>query len=350
MSSEEKTLPPSEKKLSDAREKGQIAHFSDFVTAIVFAGMLLFIVIQVRAIASFLKGQIQNSIHALDQPFEDIATTAIASAFADSVGLIAPLLLIVIALTVLLNLVLNKGFLFATEAIMPKLSNLDPIGGFGRIFGIRALIEFLKSLFKLLVLGAILGILISFASGSLIYLPFCGLGCVQQALIWTIMAIMIASVVVFLVAGAADIPLQKWLFEKDMKMTQTEAKQERKDSDGNPEIKSAQRNLRMESSGASGGKLGIDQATLLIVGQSAAIGLRYDEDDTPVPMFVAKGTDDGAHYLLQAALDRGIAIHRNEELANRLHKGATLGTHIKKRDFSQVARAIHLSTLRRRGM
>ncbi|NSX56755.1 EscU/YscU/HrcU family type III secretion system export apparatus switch protein [Parasulfitobacter algicola] len=343
MSSEEKTLPPSEKKLSDARKKGQIAHYNDLVTAIVFAGTLLFLFIQIYAIAVFLQNGIHDAVRSISEPFESAAITGIATGFGRVTGLLSPLFLIIFALTVLLNIALNKGFLFSTEAISPKLSNLDPVSGLKRIFGARALIELLKSLFKLLALGAVLIILMISISGSLIYIPACGFGCILQAAIGVAVTILVCALVVFLIVGAADVPFQKWLFEKDMKMSQTEAKQERKDSDGNPEIKSALRSLRMEEAGASGAKLGLTQATLLIIGTKIAIGLRYDPDDTPVPMFVAKAVDDMAIDLLRQAIDMDIPIHRDEFLATDLIKGASIGTHIKKRDFSKIARTIHLS-------
>ncbi|MFQ6547744.1 EscU/YscU/HrcU family type III secretion system export apparatus switch protein [Aestuariibius sp. 2305UL40-4] len=347
-SSEEKNLPPTDKKLRDARKKGQVATYRDFTNAVVFIAAAGVLYAQMRGIQTTLSAGITETMDQIGRPFDEVAKQRLTDLAADAVGIVMPLLLSVVAMTILVNILTKKGFVFSTEALSPKLENLDPIKGLGRLFGVRSLIEFGKSLFKLASIGGVLWLIVLQIVPSLVHVPYCGFGCFDGVLRTITILSMTSAALIYLVIGAADIPLQSWLFLKDQKMSKTDVKQERKDQDGSPEIKSAQRRLRQEMSNAPPGRPSIERATLVIYGGVAAVALRFVQGETSVPLFMAKAQNTKAAELLRVSNRLGVALHHDEGLARSLLNGGGLGQPIKKRHFEGVAGALQMIRIHQR--
>ncbi len=340
MSSEEKNLPATSKKLKDARKKGQVAHFKDFTTAIVFLATVGLLYMQFRSFQVFLSSGLVSAIDHIDRPFNEAVQALLGSLFLGAVAQLTPLMVLLVSAVILIGIVMNGGFLFSAEALTPKLSHLDPIKGIGRVFGVRSIIELVKSLIKLLVMSLILWLIIMEIVPSLPYLPPCGMACFDGVVRASVVYIMGAASIAYLIIGSADIVVQKWLFGRDQKMSKTELKQERKDSDGSPEVKSAQRQLRQEIANAPPGKLSIERATIVIYGRDAAVALRYVADETGVPLIMARARGDKAMALVRKSYKHQIPLCNNKDLALSLLTGSSPGQPIKPKDYQGVAMAI----------
>ncbi|MGY3695598.1 type III secretion protein U [Bradyrhizobium sp. USDA 3240] len=341
-SSEEKKLPPTPKKLRDARKKGQSARSSDLVSG-------------VSACAGFgclwwRAGPIEDKWHETvrlidkvqEQPFTSAVPQALSGLLELSLAAVAPLLACAVAAALLANILANGGFMFASEPLKPKLEKLDPVKGLKRIASKRSLIELGKTLVKVVVLGTSLFLTVMASWKTLVYLPVCGMGCLGFVFTEVKLLTGIAAAA-FLVGGLADLLIQRWLFLQDMRMTETEAKRENKEQQGNPQIKREHRRLRQEA--ANEAPLGVHRATLILRGAATLIGLRYVRGETGVPILVCRGEGDAASQLLHEARALCLRIVDDDILAHQLLGKARLGNPVPTEYFEPVAKALYAAGL-----
>ncbi|UFX44334.1 MULTISPECIES: EscU/YscU/HrcU family type III secretion system export apparatus switch protein [Bradyrhizobium] len=341
-SSEEKKLPPTPKKLRDARKKGQSARSSDLVSG-------------VSACAGFgclwwRAGPIEDKWHETvrlidkvqEQPFTSAVPQALSGLLELSLAAVAPLLACAVAAALLANILANGGFMFASEPLKPKLEKLDPVKGLKRIASKRSLIELGKTLVKVVVLGTSLFLTVMASWKTLVYLPVCGMGCLGFVFTEVKLLTGIAAAA-FLVGGLADLLIQRWLFLQDMRMTETEAKRENKEQQGNPQIKREHRRLRQEA--ANEAPLGVHRATLILRGAATLIGLRYVRGETGVPILVCRGEGDAASQLLHEARALRLRIVDDDILAHQLLGKARLGNPVPTEYFEPVAKALYAAGL-----
>lgn len=339
-SSEEKNLPPSAKKLRDARQKGQIAKAPDLVAALVSVAAIGYLL----GAADWITGQLRNGIttaaDAAQLPFPDavrVLLAALGQAIALTVG---PLLALTLLAVVVGSVAGNGGFLLVLDPLKPKLETLDPIKGLGKLFKLKNLIELLKSLIKAALFGTVGLKLALAASPSLVGLPGCGPRCIGPVTSAMLRPMAGAACGLYLLAGVCDLLLQKWLFKRDMKMSVTEQRRERKDQDGDPFVRRAQRQRRREA--ATGVQLGLQQATLLIAGDDAAVGLRYVRGETDFPTVVCKGgTPDKAAPLVAQARGGRLPVFWDNALAQGLATKLKPGDRISQEFFQRVAQALY---------
>lgn len=146
--------------------------------------------------------------------------------------------------------------------------------------------------------------------------------------------------VAFLLVGAVDVLMQRWLFSREMKMTLSEQKRERKDTNGDPTIKGELQRQRREMQ-ALATKLGFKQASLMIgIAGDWVIGVRYVRGETPVPIVVSKTAGHEGAQVLSEAASLGIARHRDAPLAQKIAKRAVLGDPVPENTFQAVADAL----------
>ncbi|UFW92096.1 EscU/YscU/HrcU family type III secretion system export apparatus switch protein (plasmid) [Bradyrhizobium barranii] len=336
--SEEKKLPPTPKKLRDARKKGQSARSSDLVSGV--SACAAFGCLWWRAGA--IEDKWQETVRLIDrlqeQPFTSAVPEALSGLLQLSIVTVAPLLAAAVMAALLANVVANGGFMFASEPLKPKLEKLDPIKGLKRIVSKRSAIELGKTLVKVVLLGGTLFLTVIASWKALVYLPVCGMGCF--GFVFTEIELLTGIAAgAFLTGGLADLLVQRWLFMQDMRMTQTEAKRENKEQQGNPQVKRERRRLRQES--ANEATLGIHRATLILRGQTVLIGLRYVRGETGVPILVCRGEGQAASQLLGEARAMRLSIVDHDVLARQLLGKARLGNPVPSQYFESVAKALH---------
>ena len=335
--SEEKTLPASKKKIDDARKKGQVARSKDLTTGAGMAGALGFLLLGGSAALPAMTAMLDTAGQAATGDFTTGLGAVAAAVQTAAVRVVLPFWVIVPSLAVLASVVALRGIPFATDPLSPKMERLNPVEGLKRMFQVRALIELGKTLFKAGVIAtAFFGVLRG-GMQALVLVPACGLDCTGGVLHALAVPVLSITAGLFVVAGGVDVGLQRWLFMRDQKMGFSEAKRERKESNGNPEIKGERRRLAAEA--ARVGALGIKRATFLVEGAGAVIGLRYKPGETPVPLVVCNARGDRAASL--RAEGTALRLPRVEDASlAALLASVTPGQSVPESSFNMVAAAL----------
>ncbi len=341
--SEDKSLPASAKKLRDARKKGQVAKSKDLVSAAVTLAGSGFVITQWNAITERFTALIERTGDLSSEPLDralPVLTSEIGELAARTIG---PLLLSLVLAVMLSSVVSTGGLVLSLDPLLPKLQKLNPVQGVKNIVSVKGLLEVLKSLIKLALVGSVAFYIVRGALQGLVDLPSCGLVCTGSVLRGTMLPLAAAGVLVFVVFGAADLLLQRWLFLREQRMSHTEKKNEHKNSEGNPLIKSAHNRERRE---ASMTRAGLKQATFVVTGTRIAVAMRYSALDTRVPMPVAHAeADDVTGFLQEGRRLRLPALH-DPQTARALFDQVAIGHTIPRELFQPVIMCMkHLGIL-----
>lgn len=336
-SSEEKSQPATDKKLRDARQKGQVAKSQDLVSGMVILFCTLCI--------SILLPQAQAQVTALldmvaliyIEPFHSVWPRVLDTAEQLVLTLTLPVVAVTVAVVVLTNIITMRGVVFSVEPIKPEFKRINPAEGFKRIFSMRSFVEFLKGLVKLVLLALAFYVVGRHALQALMESSRCGAGCIESTFFLVLKPLMFTVLGAFLLVGGVDVLMQRWLFGRDMKMTRSEQKRERKDVDGDPLIKNERQRQRREMQ-ALATKLGLARASLMIgTTDSWVIGVRYVRGETPVPVVVCRAEPEEAGAMLVQAATLGIAHAMDPALASEIARRSVPGDPVPDTTFQAVA-------------
>ncbi|MCJ2013134.1 EscU/YscU/HrcU family type III secretion system export apparatus switch protein [Methylobacterium sp. J-076] len=338
-SSEEKTLPPSQKKLRDARKKGQIAKSKDLVAGLGLAAASLYLMARGGALTDRWREAMVQVFTVQNEPFS-VAVPQVAAGLADlAIAMVVPMLACVLAAVVVGSVIANQGVVLSFDPLKPKLDSLNPIAGFKRLFGVKGVVELAKSLVKALLLGGSLFVVLRGTWRTLVLMPTCGLNCFSHVIGTQTKLLLGIGVGAFLAAGVADVLIQRWLFLRDMKMSLSEQKREFKEQEGDPHVRGAHRRHRQEAAGLP--RTGLARATVLVVGRGVAAGLRYVASEGGVPIIVCRARGAKAEAMKAEAARRQIPHYADEVLASALALKVQPGHGLPNRYFDRGAKAIY---------
>lgn len=333
---EEKRLPASDKKLRDAKRKGQVSQSRDFVSAFGLCAALAYIyLIWPQASAHF--SELVATITDYTVPFGEILPRSGRHAVFLLMYVTVPLVGIVVVVTIIFGMLSTFGPVFSFETVKPQFEHINPAKGLQKIMSLRNVVEFVKGLAKLIFLSALFVVILVQWLQPLFEAPGCGFGCMEPMLWGVMMPVGVSAALAFLVIGILDMPLQRWLFRRDMRMTTTEYKREQKDMEGDPLIRQEQRRQRREAV-QQPARLGIQNAVMVFAGNEQAVGLRYIKGETPVPTVVAKGLGRTATDMIAQSQAAGIPVVRDAALAEGLLQKTNVGNYISQDMFSPVVR------------
>lgn len=339
--SQEKTEKATPKKQKESRDKGQVAKSSDVNTAFI----LLFVFLSFFFIGPYM---VQQMFTVAEYTFTDYLLVNLSEENIRSIlweyiyqmaVILAPMMLVTILAAIFSNY-LQVGFLFAPEAIKFKLSKLDPIKGFKRIFSVRALVEFLKSMMKILLVSLVTGGVLWIFMEDLLQLGLFsiedGMGLVGYLIV--VMGLAVALLLIFL--SVLDYMYQKYDHEKNIKMSKQDVKDEYKKSEGDPLIKSKikekQRQMAMSRMMQE-----VPKADVVITNPTHyAIALKYDDANMDAPVIVAKGVDYIALKVINVAKNNEIMTVENRPLARALYAQAEIGDQVPEDLFKAVAEVL----------
>ncbi len=307
MSSEERELPASQQKLRRARERGEVARSADLNAAAVLISMILYLMARLGSTLSELQ-----RLWSLPLDFRDGARGEALRLMANglievAMGFLGPLLLTVVVAAVFAELVMKRGIVLSFEPALPKFERVNPVSGFMNLFSLKRLVELVKSLFKLALLGAGGAFVLLGALNALMWLPRCGIDCIPAIWEKTALGLSGLAIAIFIVNALLDMRLQSWLFLRDQRMTKTEKKQEAKNTTQSPEMRRAIRQQARQD--GSDRRTAMTQASLVIGDRGLAIAIRYVEGDMPAPVCVAKAKGAGARRLIVDADRCGVPVH-----------------------------------------
>ena len=337
---EEKNLPPSQKKLRDARRRGQVEQSQETVNSLKIVIGLLYCIVATPATVILFVQVYAIAAGAIPLPFGEAQETVLQRTLEMITDISMPLYAIVIVSVIITSILVLKGFVFAVEPIVPRPEKINPVSGFGRIFAVRNFVTFGTSFVKVFLMVATLGAVLWGGFRWLTRLGYCGFDCVVPVFVRLTLAVIAAAIVLFILGAIFDILLQRWLFRRDMKMSRTEMKNEMKEMFGSPEIRGERRRLQREAAQGGGARMGTANAAVVIVGSKGAIALAYDANRVPVPVTVAKGYDDSAEKIVNTAQGLSIPVVSDPQLVESLIRAAPLGQPIPRQAYTPVARIL----------
>jgi type III secretion protein U len=336
--SEEKTLPASQKKLTDARRKGQTSNSKDLVSGFTLLAAVLYLLFRWPMMRDRLVQLIDVVSAATEQPSTEAWQRAVYSTIDVLVTATVPLLVVVCAVAVVMGMAATQGPVFSFESVKLQFDHVSPMKGAKRIFSTKNVIEFGKSLAKVVVLTAAFWSVLRGFIGPLFQTPSCGEACLGQMVVSTLQPLAVTAVIAFVIIGVLDMPLQRHLFLKEMRMSRTELKRERKDIDGNPLIKSERRRIQSMLAKRKVRK-GVRHAGVVIAHEDRVVGLRYHREEAPVPLIVSKGRGQAGDEMLAEARRLGRPVVQDASLVDQLI-GLAIGDRIPQETYTPVARLI----------
>jgi type III secretion protein U len=336
----EKTEEPTQKKLDDARKKGQNAKSQDVNAAASLVGLLICLIVT----GDSMFDQLSNSMQlALRQGVLVKSNSELFAVMTEllKAGFIA--ILPLVATSVAIGFVASfgqVGFNLSFEPLSPNFDKLNPASGLKKMFSVRSIIDFLKMLAKAVALGAVLWVLIVGLIPLLVgatYFDPAGVG----VLAWkSMLKLLAAGCVVFIVIGPVDFGLQIWLFKRDQKMSKDEIKREHKESEGDPMVK-GKRKQRARELAKRRMAQAVSTADVVIVNPTHySVALRYDESKDRAPVVGAKGVDESAAKIREIARASGVPVMSRPPLARALHKHVKEGAPIPANLFKAVAEVL----------
>ncbi|KAB0546053.1 translocation protein in type III secretion system, RhcU [Pseudomonas argentinensis] len=339
--SEEKSQPASDKKLREARQKGQVSKSQDMVSAVVLLGCSVCIAFLAGIAESRVRGLLDLAATIYVEPFATVWPRLLNSAQQVLLRTALPILGVTVVCVILTNIITMRGMVFSGEPIKPEFSRINPVEGAKRIFSMRNFIEFLKSLVKVVVLSVAFYVVGRIALQALMESSRCGAGCIESVFFLLLKPLVATVLLTYLVIGGVDLLLQRWLFQREMRMTRSEQKRERKDMDGDPLIKRERQRQRREMQALSSRKVGIAHATLMIGSEDGwLVGVRYVRGETPVPVLVCMAMGEDAQALLAQSTSLGVPLSPDARLAAEIAKRAVKGEPIPANTFQPVADAL----------
>jgi type III secretion protein U len=344
--SEEKSLPASQKKLRDARRKGQVSQSRDLISGFTLTLMLIYLWLARPLLGDRVVELLNVISRSIDLPFAQAARQAVLLSLEVLLLASLPLMAVLVAGDLVAGIVGTFGPVFSFEPVKPKFERINPADGFKRIFSIRNVIEFAKSAIKAAVLGTAFFLIFRGAIRSLFEIPVCGAWCLTTAALQVAKPLAATAAVAFMAVGIFDLLIQRQLFLRDMRMTRTENKRERKDLEGDPLIRRERHRRRVQQ--AAGGRVGVSRAVIGIMHGDRVVGLRYRAGETPVPFVVCKADGEAGAAMLAELRERGIPIVDDAEFVAALAAKHNAGDIIDAELFPATARALVGAGLSRR--
>lgn len=335
----DKTEKPTPKKLQDARKKGDIAKSKDITST---AGML--VILMLAAVALPILGEqmaalVRASFEVMHEPFA-LAAPRLGRQAGMTLLLVVGLVVVPVALVGALVEFIQAGPVMSTEKLKPKMENMNPAKGLKRMFSMDNLVELVKSILKTAVVGTIAWLVMRKVLPELPLLVSGrpeNVGAALWQTTWLLLAWAGGS---FVLVSAMDLAWQRFSYMKKMRMSMRDIRQEMKDAEGDPHLKGQRRQLQQEWAQQGASNAAAEAHVLVVNPTHVAIAIAYDRETCPVPTVTAKGQDDDALAMRQAAQEAGVPVLRNIELARSLLADAETGDIVPAELFDIIATVI----------
>jgi flagellar biosynthetic protein FlhB len=338
---DQKTEHPTGKRLGEARSRGQLP-ISREVTALVsltaVVGIIGWVIPHtlndmITVLRGFLEAPESISITSLN--LQSLLFSLMAK-----MGFATFLIFSLMAFAVIFGVMAQTGPFASLELIKPKIENLNPMGGFKKLFSVNAGVEIIKSFFKMLLLGyaayltlkPLINDLTAMAGGHL--MP------TMEYLHHQAVHLLIILLLVFAFIAAADYYYQNWQYIKNLKMTKTEVKDEHKQMEGDPVVKQRLRQIRVDKA-RKRMMAQVPKADVVITNPTHyAVALQYDPQKMAAPVVLAKGTDRIAQRIREIADDNRVPLVSNPPLARSLYDNVEIDEQIPEQHYRTVAEII----------
>ena len=337
----DRTEQPTARRLSQAREDGQLPRSMELPAAAVVIGALMVLLMLGSWLVGHLSAIFANGFvfdrKTLDRP--QMLATVLGSQLGEAFLLVVPVMVVTVVAAILASGLMG-GYHFSLKAAAPKASKLNPMAGLKRMFGTHALVELSKALLKFAVVGAALWMSVLHNMDGLMQLGRMSLepalhaagGMVAESALWVSLSLALIALI--------DAPYQKYAFMKRMRMTKQEVKDEFKQMEGSPEVKAQIRRRQREMANSRMMQRIKDADVIITNPEHFAVALEYDPTGDGAPVLVAKGTDHMAARIREEAGTHGIHIFQAPPLARALYFTTDLEQQVPEELYHAVAQVI----------
>jgi flagellar biosynthesis protein FlhB len=338
---QERTELPTQKRIDDARRRGDIPRSRDLSSAAVTMAGALALYMMSGQVGTGLKSMMANGLSVSADALErgDDLPHLFAQSLLNAALVCAPVFGLIMFAAAMAPLALG-GWSFSTEALAPKFERLSPASGFKRMFSSTAVVELLKTLAKFSVVGGVVLIVLHKRTNELLAL---GSEPTQQAVLHAFDlcgSAFIALCSGLLLIAAIDVPYQLFQYSRKLKMTRQEIRDEQKESEGSPEVKGRIRQAQQEMARRRMMQE-VPKADVVVTNPTHfAVALRYDDKRMRAPIVVAKGADDVAAKIREIAAEHNIPLFEAPPLARSLHRHVDIGAEIPQRLYVAVAQVL----------
>jgi flagellar biosynthesis protein FlhB len=337
----ERTEEPSQRRLQEARERGQLPRSRELTNFATMIGGSAALVAIGGTVAAHLSQMMRRSltIDANSLRTTDSMTASLGEACVGAVTALLPVFGALICMVLLASVALG-GWNFSTKALAPDFSRLSPLSGIKRLFGLHGVTELAKALLKCLVVGAVCAGIVSWIFGDVLALGKMtprtaisrGAVLMSWAFVWLCASLALVAIV--------DVPLQIFQFKRSMRMTRQELRDESKEMDGRPETK--QRIRQMQQTLARRRMMHkVPTADVVIVNPTHfAVALKYDPKNMRAPVVLAKGVDLVAQNIRRIAEEHRVPVFEAPKLARALYRSTDLNREIPNGLYVAVAQVL----------
>ncbi|MGE4543814.1 MAG: flagellar biosynthesis protein FlhB [Pedobacter sp.] len=336
-SDQERTEQATGKRRSDFREKGEVAQSKEVHTAALMTGTLLLWTFYAPLFWRTLSG-ILNHMWSLAGEFE-VTPLSIVILFGQLLQQIGLLLAPIMLMTLIIGFAssyLQVGWIFTTKPLEPNFTKINPVTGMIRLISKRSIIEVVKSLLKVLLVGVVAYKVILSEFGQALNLVDMDINDSVSYLARVAGRIMLRTCGIMILLGLLDFLFVRWEMEEKMKMTKQEQKEEHKESEGDPQIKAHIRSMQMQAARRRM-MSEVPKADVIITNPThLSIALAYDRSRMGAPQVVAKGADAVAMRIREIARENKVPLVENKPIARALYK-VEIGREVPEEMFQAVA-------------
>ncbi len=340
-SAADKTEQPTPKRLEEAKAKGQVPQSQELTSVVTLLVLISMVALFSPNLMKWMQTEIKDGMSCQVGFFSD------SKAFLEfvyikltSLGLIiSPILAILFVGSMSAGMAVG-GINFAPSAIKFKFNQINPISGFVKLVNARSMVRLIASIVKLILVSLIVWFYLHNKLDVLAKLRWAWTGQMLVSIAEMILGLVMRVGVALLVVGIADTFYQKWKYRQELKMTKQEVKQERKDTEGSPEVKGRIRRIQF---GLAAKRIlkEVPKADVVLVNPThVAVALRYEGKTMDAPVMVAKGADYLAEKIKEIARAYGVPIVRRPELARTIYSTVEPGNPIPEDLYVAVAEVL----------
>ena len=337
----QKTEEPTQRRLEESRKKGQVALSREVNNwVMLMMGTIIIVALSPTMFKKLMVLMRTYIEHAHDIPVSPGGVAiAMSEAFKGSIKAMAmPLILLMLA--AFFSPFIQVGPIFSAESIQPKLSKISPFEGVKRLFSLRSLMEFLKGILKISMVGVIGVIILRPYFGQLDHMVGLPMVLLMAELKMLVAKLMIGILVLLIIIAVIDLVYQRADNAKKMRMSKQEIKDEYKQTEGDPHVKARLRQLRGQKA-RQRMMQAVPEADVVITNPTHySIALKYDPETMDAPICVAKGIDELALRIREVAKENNIIVFENKPLARALYPIIEVDDTIPPEQYQAVAQVI----------
>ncbi|PJA31385.1 MAG: flagellar biosynthesis protein FlhB [Zetaproteobacteria bacterium CG_4_9_14_3_um_filter_53_7] len=335
----QQTEEASDKRLEDARKKGQVPSSKEPSTAITFMVLSLIVVTGLGGwIGETMMAMLEFHLSGkskLEATGEGVQALLI-SAGADIGMVLLPIAMPIVLLGVFVTFMVS-GPVFTFETLKPKLEKISPMKGFKRLFSTKSLAEFIKSILKMIVIGGACAIVVADLFDAIMRSALRDPQDIAALIVIGGIQIVTLAAIIFTFIALADVIYQRWEHMKSMRMSKKEQRDEHKEMEGDPQLKAKIRQLQMQQA-QNRMMSDVPKADVVITNPThISVALAYKPGDLNAPRVMAMGKGHIAAKIREIAKENGIPMRENKPLARSLFKQVKVGDEIPEELFEAVA-------------